>query len=151
MQTWECVGDKISIAEARARRTDPVWRRRHFRADVLGITFVVLLLLLPPLSGLLWPPVARAVAAVIMLGVPAVLWWRGPEVGLERRAALLVAIPVLNLFVLIPAVWRLAHLGIQQWQGPLEPPWGDRVWIVAGAAGIACWLAALTSLVLTLI
>jgi len=145
------VGDKITIAEARLRRTDPVWRRRQLLADIRGICLVVLLLVVPPVSGLLWPLLGNAIVAAILLVAPAALWWRGPVVGLERRSALLVAVPVLNLFVLVPAVWRLAHLGIQRWQGPLEPPWGDRMWIVAGAVGIVCWLLAVARLAFTVV
>lgn len=144
------MGDKITIAEARARRTDPLWRRRHKLADLRGIALVVLLLLLVLVSGLLWRPLGLAVGAALLLGAPAALWWRGPVVGFERRTALLMAVPLLNLFVLIPAVWRLAHLDIQRWQGPLEPRWGDGVWWVVGAIGVALWLLSATSLALSL-
>ena len=144
------MGDKITIAEARARRTDPVWRRRHKLADLGGIALVVLLLLLFLFSGLLWRHLGIAVAVALLLGAPPALWWRGPVVGLERRTALLVAVPLLNLFVLVPAVWRFAHLGLQRWQGPLEPQWGDGVWWVVGALGVALWLTSATSLALSL-
>lgn len=144
------MGEKISIAEARARRADPVWRRRHHFADLRGIALVVLLLLGPLVAGMLSRPLGLAISAAFLIGAPALIWWRGPEVGLERRSALLVAVPVLNLFVLVPAAWRLAHLSLQHWQGPLEPPWGDGVWLVAGAVGGVCWLAAAASLVLSL-
>lgn len=141
------MGDKISIAEARIRRSDPTWRRRYKQADLTGIALVVLLLVGPPVAGLLWPPLGLALSGLLLLGAPVALWTSGPAVGLERRTALLVAVPVLNLFVLVPAVWRSAHLGIQRWQGPLEPPWVDGVWWVAGAVGVVCWLAAAASLV----
>ena len=144
------VSDKISIAEARARRSDPVWRRRHKLADLTGMGLVVLLLLLPPLAGLVWRPLGVAVVAALLLGAPVSIWYRGPAVGLERRAALLVAVPVLNLFVLVPAVWRFAHLGIQRWQGPLEPPWDDATWWIAGVVGVALWVASLAGLALSL-
>ena len=144
------MGDKITIAEARARRSDPVWRRRHKRADLGGIALVVLLLLLLVLSGFVWRPLGLTVAAALLLGAPAALWSRGPLVGLERRTALLVAVPVLNLFVLIPAVWRFAHLGIQRWQGPLEPRWGEGVWWVVGSVGVALWLTSVARLALSL-
>lgn len=141
------MSEKISIAEARARRSDPAWRRRHQMADLRGIALVVLLFLLPPVARALPQPVGVAVWATVLVGAPAALWWRGPVVGLERRNALLVAVPGLNLFVFVPAVWRLAHLGLQRWQGPLEPPWSDRVWLVVGAIGVLCWLAAVASVV----
>lgn len=144
------MGEKISISEARARRADPVWRRRHHLADLRGIALVVLLVLVPPVAGLLSRPLGLAISAAFLIGAPALIWWGGPVVGLERRSALLVAVPVLSLFVLVPAAWRLAHLSLQHWQGPLEPPWGDGVWLVAGAVGVVCWLAAVASLVLAL-
>lgn len=140
------MGDKITIAEARARRTDPVWRRRQLRTDLTGLALVALLLVLPPVLGLLFPPLGVALGLLLLLAGPAALWWRGPVVGLERRSALLVAVPLLNLYVLGAAAWRVAHLGIQRWQGPLEPRWDDRVWWVAGVAGAAFWLATLASL-----
>ena len=145
------MGDKITIAEARARRTDPVWRRRQKLTDVTGLVLVGLLLVVPPVAGLLWPPAGVAVAALILLVAPPLLWLRGPLVGLERRAALLVAVPALNLFVLGAAVWRFAHLGIQRWQGPLQPRWDDGVWWAVGALGIALWVASVVGLGLSLL
>lgn len=144
------MGDKITIAEARARRTDPVWRRRHRLADLRGAGLVVLLLLGPSLGAALWEPLRLASGLVLLVALPAALWWRGPEVGLERRTAVLVAVPVLNLMVLVPAAWRLAHLGIQRWQGPLEPRWGDGVWMGTAVLGVACWLGVATLVLLPL-
>lgn len=143
------MGEKISIAEARVRRTDPVWRRRHKLADVNGIALVALLILLPPAAGLLWRPLGLALSAGLLLGAPAAIWVRGPSVGLDRRAALLVAIPLLNLFVLVPGVWRAAHLHVQHWQGPLQPPWEHGVWLAVGVVGVLFWLASLASLALS--
>ena len=142
--------DRITIAEVRARRTDPVWRRRHQLADLRGLASVVVLLVLPPAAWLLWRPVGLGLAATVLLAGPAALWSSGPQVGLERRTAVLVAIPVLNLIVLVPAVWRSAHLGLQRWQGPLQPGWTDGVWVVATVVGVACWLGAAALLVLSL-
>ncbi len=144
------MSEKISIAEARARRADPAWRRRHQMADLRGIALVVLLLVVPPVAGALSRSAGVAVWATVLVGGPAALWWRGPVVGLERRSALLVAVPGLNLFVFVPAVWRLAHLGLQRWQGPLEPRWSDRVWLVVAPIGVLCWLASVASLVRSL-
>lgn len=144
------MGDKISIAEARVRRSDPVWRRRHKVADVIGIGLVVLLIVLPPIVGAIWRPLGVALAMGLLVAAPAALWWRGPTVGLDRRSALLVAVPVFGLFVLVPAVWRAAHLHLQHWQGPLQPPWGDTVWLLAGAAGALLWLASITGLAVSL-
>ena len=143
--------DRLTIAEVRARRTDPVWRRRHRLADLWALALVVLLLVAPLVAGALWRPLGLGLSAVILVGGPLALWARGPSVGLERRTALLVAVPVLNLIVLVPAVWRAAHLGLQRWQGPLEPPWSDTVWAVATVGGVACWLAAVAAIVLSLV
>ncbi len=136
------MGDKISIAEVRARRSDPVWVRRHKLADLTGAAVVVLLVVVPALAAALWRPYGLAAAAAAVLVVaPAVLWLRGPTVGLERRAALLVAVPGVNLIVLVPAAWRAAHLHVQRWQGPLEPRWDDSVWRLVGPLAALCWLA----------
>ncbi len=142
--------DRITIAEVRARRTDPVWRRRHQRADLRALALIVVLLVLPPVAWLLWRPLGLGLAATVLLAGPAALWSSGPKVGLERRTAVLVAIPVLNLIVLVPAVWRSAHLGLQRWQGPLQPGWSDGVWVVAAVVGAACWLGAAALLILSL-
>jgi len=142
--------DRITIAEVRARRTDPVWRRRHQLADLRGLALVVGLLVLPPVAWLLWRPLGLGLVATVLLAGSAALWSSGPQVGLERRTALLVAIPVLNLIILVPAVWRSAHLGLQRWQGPLQPGWSDGVWAVAAVVGVACWLGAAALLVLSL-
>ena len=144
------MGDKITIAEVRARRTDPFWRRRHKLADLTGAVLVVLLLVLPPAAAVLRPPVGLPLAAALVVAAPVALWLRGPKVGLERRAALLAAIPVLNLVVLVPAVWRGAHLHLQRWQGPLQPSWDDGAWLAAGAIAAVFWLASLAGLVLAL-
>jgi len=144
------VADKISMAEARARRTDPIWRRRHKQADLVGAALIAVLLIVPPLGAVVWPPLRVALALGLLVGGPATLWWQGPSVGLERRAALLVAVPVLNLMVLVPAVWRAAHLHLQHWQGPLEPRWNGAVWIVVGAVGVVMWLVTVAGLALSL-
>ena len=144
------MGDKITIAEARARRSDPMWRRRLLLTDLTGLGLVALLLVGPPVAALLWRPLGLAIVLLLLLGAPAALWWRGPVVGLDRRTALLVAVPLLNLFVLGAAVWRSAHLGIQRWQGPVEPRWDDGVWWVVGAVGVAFWLANAVGLALSL-
>jgi len=144
------VGDKISIAEARVRRADPAWRRRHKSADLFGAALVGLLLVVPPLGALLWRPLGMALALALLVGAPAAMWWGGPTVGFERRAAFLTAIPVLNLFVLVPAVWRSAHLRLQHWQGPLQPPWGDTAWLALSVLGVLAWLANLAGLALSL-
>lgn len=145
------VGDKLTIAEVRARRTDPVWRRRHKIADISGIALVAAVLVGPLLLSLLWPPLGAAAALVVLVGSAAGLWSSGPRVGFERRAALLVAIPILGLFVLVPASWRAAHLHLQRWRGPLEPPWGDTAWLALAALGVVCWAATVAGLVLALV
>jgi len=142
--------DRITIAEVRARRTDPVWRRRHQLADLRGLSLVVGLLVLPPLAWLFWRPLGLGLAITVLVAGAAALWSSGPKVGLERRTSVLVAIPLLNLVVLVPAVWRSAHLGLQRWKGPLQPGWSDGVWVVAAVVGVACWLGAAALLVLSL-
>ena len=145
------VGDKLTIAQVRARRTDPVWRRRHKVADISGIALVVAVLVGPFLLALLWRPLGAAAGLAIVVGGAAALAASGPKVGLERRAALLVAIPILGLFVVVPAVWRAAHLHLQRWQGPLEPPWSDTAWLALGVVGVVCWVATVAGLVLSLV
>ena len=145
------VGDKITIAQARVRRTDPRWRRRHTQADITGIALVTLLVVLPPVAAALWPPLGLALVALLLVVAPAALWWRGPKVGLERRTALLVAVPVANLVALVPAVWRAAHLHLQRWQGPLQPDWDDRTWIAAGALATLLWVVAVAGVVWSLV
>lgn len=136
------MGDKVSIAQARVRRSDPRWRRRHTQADITGIALVVLLVTVPPLALALWRPVGLAIVVLLLVVAPAAVLWRGPQVGLERRAALLVAVPLANLVTLVPAVWRAAHLHLQRWQGPLQPGWDDSTWWAAGAVGALLWVAA---------
>lgn len=145
------VNEKISIAEARARRADPVWRRRHRIADITGATLVALLLVVPIAAGVLWRPLGMLMFLAVSLGGPAALWLWGPKVGLERRTALLVPIPVLGLFVVVPAVWRAAHLHLQHWQGPLAPPWGDTAWAVVGTVGAVLWFVNMAGFVMALI
>jgi hypothetical protein len=141
------VGDKLTIGEARARRTDPVWRRRHKLADLTGIALVALLLVALPVAAALGPSPFAVAALALLVVAPVAIWLQGPVVGLERRAALLVAIPVVNLVVLVPAVWRTAHLHLQRWQGPLDPRWDDSVWRLVGAAALVLWLATVAALV----
>ena len=140
------MGDKLSIGEVRARRTDPLWRRRHKVADLTGAGLVFLLVVVPPAAAALWLPAGLAVAVAPLLAGPAALWSGGPRVGFERRTALLVAIPLVNLVVLVPAVWRGAHLHLQRWQGPLQPGWDDRVWPALAAVAVAVWLVTLAGL-----
>jgi hypothetical protein len=142
------MAQKITIGEVRARRTDPTWRRRYKTADITGLVLVVALLVVPPVCVLLSRPLGAAVLGAILLVAPAALASSGPTVGLERRTALLVAVPVLNLVILVPAVWRSAHLHLQHWQGPLGPDWDDGLWLAATVAGVVCWLAAAASLAL---
>lgn len=137
------VGNKISIAEARARRTDPVWRRLHKMADVAAAALVAAVVLVPVLAQLLWPPFGAVLAVAVLLAAAAAVGGSGPKVGFERRAAFLLGIPVVNLIVLVPAVWRAAHLHLQRWQGPLEPRLDDQAWLAASVLGGLCWLATL--------
>jgi hypothetical protein len=142
------VGDKISIGEARARRTDPVWRRLHKTADLMGMGLVALVVLVPAVLQLLVPPYGAVVAVAVLLGTAVAVAGSGPKVGFERRAALLLGIPLVNLLVLVPAVWRAAHLHLQRWQGPLEPRIEDQAWVAASVVGGLCWLATLAGVAL---
>lgn len=140
------VGNKISIAEARARRTDPGWRRLHKAADLMGMGLVALVVLVPAVVQILWPPFGAVLAVVVLLGATAAVAGDGPNVGFERRAAFLLGIPFVNLLVLVPAVWRAAHLHLQHWQGPLEPRLDDQVWLAASVVGGLCWVTTLGGL-----
>lgn len=144
------VGDKLTIGEARARRTDPSWQRRHKVADLEAAGLVGLLLVVPPVAAVVWPRLGLGLLLALVVVGPAALWWGGPSVGFERRAALLVVVPVLNLMVLVPAVWRAAHLHLQRWQGPLDPRWDDGVWRGVAAASAVVWLLSVGGLVLLL-
>lgn len=137
------VRDKISIAEARNRRTDPVWRRRHKAADITAASLVAVVVLVPVVAQLLWPPFGAVLAVAVLLGTAGALWGDGARVGFERRAAFLVGIPVVNLLVVVPATWRVAHLHLQRWQGPLEPRLDEQLWLAASVVGGLCWLATL--------
>ncbi len=141
------MGDKVTIAQARVRRTDPAWRRRHKVADLVGIGLVVLLLVLPPLAASLAPAAGLTIVAALLVVAAAALSIRGPAVGIERRAALLVAVPGLNILVLVPAVWRAAHLHLQRWQGPLQPAWDETTWTAVGAAAALVWVAGIAGLI----
>jgi len=109
------------------------------------ISLVVVLLVVPPaLATLRLALGLSAVLALLVVG-PAALWLRGPTVGFERRAALLAGVPLLNLYVLVPAVWRAAHLHLQRWQGPLDPRWNDEVWRFVVPLTVVGWLASLAA------
>ena len=142
------MGNKISIAEARARRTDPVWRRKHKAADLTAIALVTLLLVVPLVAGVLSPPLGLALVIGASVVAAAALGCGGPTVGFERRTAVLAIVPVLNLPVLVPAVWRAAHLHLQRWQGPLQPGWDDTVWLAAAALSTLAWVAILAGVLL---
>ena len=145
------MGAKISIAEARIRRTDPLWRRRHKTADILGAVLGVLVVLVPVAAALLAPALAVVVAVAVLATGTAAVATGGPAVGFERRAAVLVVVPVVGLVILFLATWRGAHLHLQHWQGPLEPQWDENLWLAASAAAAVSWLglAALLGLSLT--
>lgn len=137
------MGDKISIAEARARRTDPVWRRLHKTADVAAAALVALVILAPAVVQILFPPFGAVLAVAVLLGAGAAVAGSGPKMGFERRTALLLGIPIVNLLILVPAVWRGAHLHLQRWRGPLEPRLDDQLWLAASVVGGLCWIATL--------
>lgn len=144
------MGAKISIAEARIRRSDPTWRRRHKVADISGAVLATLVVLVPLAVALLRPSLAVAVAVAVLAAGTAAVATGGPAVGFERRAALLVAIPVVGTVILFLATWRGAHLHLQHWQGPLEPQWDDNLWLAACAGAALMWLGLVGLLVLSL-
>lgn len=144
------MNEKISLAEARARRADPVWQRRHRMADITGAVLVALLFLVPLVAGLVSLTVGLLVAVSVLIGATAAVGASGPTVGMERRAALLVGIPIVGGLVLVPSVWRAAHLHLQHWQGPLQPPWENGPWIAAAVVSGLSWLATAVGLLLLL-
>ena len=79
--------------------------------------------------------------------VPALLWRVGPRFGFNRRAAVLVAVPVLGLFVQVAFAWRLGHHRTRTWK-TLEPSWGRNAWAVPTVVGILSWIWFLTRAIL---
>jgi len=139
---------KETIDETRRRLASPEWRRQEREGHAVGI----LLLVLPSLVGAgiatAGPhPLGLLVSAVFLVAEPALLWRIGPRFGFDRRAAFLVALPVLGLFVHVAFAWRLGHHRTRTWK-TLEPTWGRNVWAVLTVVGILSWIWLLTRAIL---
>lgn len=128
-----------TIDQTRRRLASPEWRRQEREGHVVGFVLLLLPLLL---SSALWAaelrPAARLVSAMPLVAAPVVLWRAGPRFGFDRRAAAIVAIPILGTFVYIALAWRLGHHRTRTWTRQ-EPSWGPGVWRAAIVAGLASW------------
>lgn len=82
-------------------------------------------------AGLWWPgPWRTALGWVVLIVTGVLLWTRGPRVGVDRRAALLMLVPVLGVAMAITALWR-AFSPRPYWRD--YPGWGRKGWTVAVA------------------
>ncbi len=105
---------------------------------MFGVAVLVLLVAVPAAVGSLWQHLAGIAYGVVVVGLAIALWERGPVAGIDRRAAVLAAIPFINLFAVVPAVWRWTHRGARRTAGRIEPPWGTVGWTIATLLGVAC-------------
>jgi len=129
-----------SIDETRRRLASPAWRRQEREGHVVGILLLVLPYLLGAgFSGAGLRPLGLVVNAMFLVAIPAVLWRFGPRFGFDRRAAVLVVIPGVGLFVHVALAWRLGHHRTRTWK-TLEPPWGRTAWTVATIVGVLSWI-----------
>ncbi|MEJ7765969.1 MAG: hypothetical protein WKF86_10770 [Acidimicrobiales bacterium] len=129
-----------TIDETRRRLASPQWRRQEREGHVVGILLLVLPFLLSAgLNAADLHPLGLLVSAVPLVAVPAVLWRFGPRFGFDRRAAVLVAVPVLGLFVHVALAWRLGHHRTRTWK-TLEPSWGRTAWTVLTVVGVISWI-----------
>jgi len=139
---------KETIDETRRRLASPVWRRQEREGHALGVLLLVLPILLGVGAGAAHLRLLGAtVSAVLLVGVPAVLWRCGPRFGFDRRAAVLVAVPVFGLFVHVTLAWRLGHHRTGTWTTQ-EPSWGRGAWTVATVAGVVSWVWTLSRIAL---
>lgn len=137
-----------TIDETRRRLASPEWRRQEREGHALGILLLVLPFLLGigvQAAGL--RPLSLLASAVPLVVVPVVLWRVGPRFGFDRRAAVLVAVPVFGLFVHIALAWRLGHHRTRTWK-TVEPSWGRTAWTVATVVGLLSWIWVVTRAVL---
>ena len=138
------IAAKETIDETRRRLASPEWRRQEREGHAIGVLLLVLPFLLGAgLDAADLYPLGMLVSAVPLLAVPVVLWRFGPRFGFDRRAAVLVAVPVLGLFVHVALAWRIGHHRTRTWN-TLEPTWGRNVWAVLTAVGILSWIWLLT-------
>jgi len=130
---------KETIDQTRRRLASPEWRRQEREGHVVGVMLLLLpLLLRTALSAAELRLAALMVSAVPFVAVPAVLWRAGPRFGFDRRAAAIVAIPLLGAFVYVALAWRLGHHRSRTWTKQ-EPAWGPGVWFAAIVVGGASW------------
>jgi len=128
-----------SIDETRRRLASPEWHRQEREGHAVGILLLVLPFLLGAgavAAGL--RPLGLLVSTVPLVVVPVVLWRAGPRFGFDRRAAVLVAVPVFGTFVHVALAWRIGHHRTRSWSSR-EPPWGRSAWTVATIVGLASW------------
>lgn len=93
---------KETIDETRRRLASPEWRRHEREGHVVGVLLLVLpFLLASAFSAAGLRPVGLMLSAVPLVVVPAVLWSAGPRFGFDRRAAVLVAVPVLGVLYVV--------------------------------------------------
>ncbi len=129
-----------SIDETRRRLASPEWRRQEREGHVVGILLLVLpYLLAAGFSGAGLRPLGLVMNAMFLVAVPAMLWQFGPRFGFDRRAAFLVTVPVIGLFVHVAFAWRLGHHRTRTWK-TLEPSWGRNVWAVLTVVGVLIWI-----------
>lgn len=117
------------------------------RGDAFGVAAEIAFFVVPGALGFVWRPLAVVAELVLFVTVPVAVWKHGPQVGIDRRAAVLVGIPLLDLFVIVPALWRWAHQPLPVSSGPLEPAWGRVAWTVMTPVGVACWLGVIAKVV----
>jgi len=118
--------------------TKPPRVSRDVPRDLLGLAVLVGLVIVPIALGAAWKPLGPIGELAVFLGLPVALWARGPAVGIDRRAAVLVCIPFIGLFAVVPAVWRWAHKVTVPPSTTLEPPWGRVGWTISSIIGVAC-------------
>jgi hypothetical protein len=106
-------------------------RRTYFR----GVVAVLGLFLVPTVFKAVSVPLADLVEITFVLMLIGLIWSRGPEVGFDRRAGLLIGVPLIGVFVLFPAVWRWATRRRWSLDEPLEPAWSERGWRIGQGIG----------------
>ncbi len=146
--TAAVIAAKETIDGTRRRLASPEWRRQEREGHAVAI----LLLVLPSLLGAGIatagpPPLGLLVSVVFLVAEPALLWRVGPRFGFDRRAACLVAVPVLGLFVHVAFAWRLGHHRTRTWK-TLEPSWGRNAWTVLTVVGVLSWIWTVATIVL---
>jgi len=131
---------KETIDEARRRLASPVWRRQEREGHVVGILLLVLPVLLGTgIAAAHLRPLRMTISVLLLVAIPAVLWRYGPRFGFDRRASVLIGVPVFGLFVHVTLAWRLGHHRTRTWTTE-EPSWGRGAWAVATVVGVLGWV-----------